>query len=155
MHDEVEQRPSGTRSVSVGSVLVGLLVAAITLGAGAAAVYERPTTWTAHTTLLVSPSASNDSASSASLYELLTQGQVAATYAALLRNEAFADSVVDAAGIESPGDVTLTAEVLPDTFLIRVTTTASSATDARRLARVAARDAPAFADSLTRPFELR
>lgn len=156
-----EQGPSGPqlpgrRAALVTSVAIGLVVALLALAAGAVVVLSRPTQWTSHTTLLVSPSASNSDSSTATLYELLTQGQVASTYAALLRNDAFGASLIETAGIAAPAQgVTVEAEVLPDTFLITVTTTAPTSRDALALARSAARTAPAFVDALSRPFSLR
>jgi hypothetical protein len=144
------------QSGMTASIIVGVLLALMVVGIGTAMLLARPTTWTTRTTLLVSPKTTANDSSAATLYELLSQGKVAETYAALMRNAAFGDAVIDAAGVSGPaGSFQITAAVVPQTFLIRVTTSAPTRADALALGTEAAAEAPGFVTDLSQPFAVR
>lgn len=146
------RRQSGTTA----SIIVGVLLALMVVGIGTAMLLSRPTSWTTRTTLLVSPTTTTNDSSAATLYELLSQGKVAETYAALMRNADFGDAVTEAAGLSgSPGPHRITAAVVPQTFLIRVTASAPTRSDALALGAAAAATAPGFVTDLSQPFSVR
>lgn len=146
----------GRRSTWVSSVFFGMLLAGLTLAAGAAVIFARPTGWEAQSTLIVLPSErkSASETSDASLFELLNQGQVVTTYSALLGNQAFSEEVTRTAGVRAR-PISLAAAPLPDTFLIRLTASAPTAVDAGRLVQVAAERAPQYVGDLRQPFTVR
>jgi capsular polysaccharide biosynthesis protein len=144
-------RQSGTTA----SIIVGVLLALLVVGIGTAMLLARPTTWTTRTTLLVSPKTTANDSSAATLYELLSQGKVAETYAALMRSSAFGDAVVESAGLSTSPAFQVTAAVVPQTFLIRVTTSAPTQSDALALGEAAATEAPGFVTDLSQPFSVR
>jgi capsular polysaccharide biosynthesis protein len=144
------------QSGMTASVIVGVLLALMVVGIGTAMLLARPTLWTTRTTLLVSPTTTANDSSAATLYELLSQGKIAETYASLMRNTAFGDAVIEAAGVSGPaGTYQISAAVVPQTFLIRVTTSAPTRNDALALGSAAAAEAPGFVTDLSQPFSVR
>lgn len=140
----------------LGSAFFGVFLAGLTLAAGTAVIFARPPAWEAQTTLIVLPSEATASreSSDASLFELLNQGQVVTTYAALLQSQIFAEQVTRTAAVRAR-PVSIDAAPLPDTFLIRITASAPTAAAAARLAHVAAERAPQFVGDLNQPFTVR
>lgn len=136
-----------------GSIAFGVVLASLTIALGGSVILSRPTVWQSQTTLLVMPRETDDG-SDAGLFELLNQGQIVTTYAAILRSNVFAQDVARSAAV-TVRPITLDAAPLPDTFLIRITATAPTAVDSARLARAGARRAPAHVADLKQPFAIR
>ena len=136
-----------------GSIVFGVVLASLTVGLGSSVILSRPTAWESQTTLLVLPR-NTEGASQSGLFELLNQGQIVTTYAALLRSAVFTQEATRAAGVKAR-PVALDAAPLPDTFLIRLTANAPTAVDAARLAQAAAERAPPYVANLGHPFAVR
>jgi capsular polysaccharide biosynthesis protein len=111
----------------VPGVRAGIVVVVLVLLVGLPAAWARQPAWQAHSSLLVLPVGSNDPNELASLYDTLSRGQVAATYAELLRDSR--PALEARTGLRlSPGQaaaVTVDVEVVPDTSVLDITVTAA------------------------------
>ncbi len=137
------------------SALVGLLVAAIVAITGTAVVLSRSQRWSATSALVVTPHSAGASADSlASLYDTLSRGQVAATYAELFRNPDLEKAAEGRAGVPSSAqdDVSVTVTVVADTSVIDVSATAGSASRAIRVADALAQQARLKVTAMGTPY---
>lgn len=142
------------RRLSVGA-LVGLVVAAIVAVTGSAAVLSQDQRWSATSALVVTPHAAGAGADSlASLYDTLSRGQVAATYAELFRNPQLQKAAERRAGVPTSAqrDISVTVTVVTDTSVIDVSTTAGSAQTAVRVADAVAQQAQRQASAMGTPY---
>lgn len=140
--------------LSVGA-LVGILVAAILAVTGSALVFSRTPRWSATSALIVTPQAAGAGADSlASLYDTLSRGQVAATYAELFRNAQLQRAAEKRAGVPTSAqrDSSVTVTVVTDTSLIDVSATAGSAQNAVRVADAVAQQAQRQANAIGTPY---
>jgi hypothetical protein len=127
---------------------VGGIVALVVLLAGLAWVLARPRSYAATATLVVLPTAQTDSSVEASYFDTLSQGQIAATYAAVLRSRSTPTQKQATDGVTA--DVTL----VPDTSAIDVHVTAPRAPVAERVAARTVRGASNTLDRLAPPYRV-
>jgi hypothetical protein len=111
-------------------------------------VLARPANYTATATLVVLPAAQTDSSVEASYFDTLSQGQVAATYATVLRSRSTPKQ-----GRATDG-VTVDAVLVPGTSAIDVHVTASRAPLAERVAGHIVRAGSNTLDRLAEPYRV-
>ena len=128
------------------AILTGLIVAIVVAAVGAFLLLARPAEYRASTTLVVLPDSENVEA--ASYYDTLSQGQITATFADILRLRA---GQADLAG-GSASDVVV--DVLPDTSLIQITVTAADAATAEADADAVLVQVQPYFDQLTWPYDV-
>lgn len=155
---ESQQRPaSRARQLPPWlALLAGAVVAVTVLVVGLVLVSTQPARWSAQSSLLVLPQApTSDPDVLAGLYDTLSRGQVAETYAELLRMRPAAPGAGQQPG-PSLGDQTTAAdvlvEVIPETSVIRVTATADSASRAEQAADAVAQSGRAYIAGLDSPY---
>jgi capsular polysaccharide biosynthesis protein len=132
-----------------------LALAVAVFGAGATLSLTRPVQWSATAPMLVAPRASSASADTlASLYDTLSRGQVAATYAELLGNEGVTTAAITKSGISRAEQRGLSVKVtvIADTSVIDAIATARTATLATRMADAMAQEATDRVDVLAAPY---
>lgn len=133
----------------------GLVVAVLVLTTGLGSALQRSTEWTATSSLLVAPRAANtDPDTLASLYDTLSRGQVAATYAELFRGAALKAAAGDRLGLSEDDRrrVRTGASVVPETSIVDVTATAPSAELAERMTDSLAQVATTRVEAMTSPY---
>ncbi|MEP6462897.1 MAG: hypothetical protein ABJC62_05645 [Frankiaceae bacterium] len=134
-----------------------MALAIAVLAAGAALSLTRPVTWSATAPMLVAPRASSASADTlASLYDTLSRGQVAATYAELLGNAGVTTAAITKSGISTAErrGLSVKVTVIADTSVIDAIATARTATVATRVADAMAQEATDRVDVLAAPYVL-
>ena len=139
-------QPSGLSSAlgppSVYLPALALLV--LTLLLGAAFALSQPSRWAASASFAVLPQA-GDAETEAGYYETLSRGQIVSTIA----------EVISAQQQGLPDDVEVDVEVLPETSLVRLSTTAPSATAAVQVTEQQLEAGVDAVGSLDIPFEPR
>lgn len=118
-HDVAPRRFSLRRLPGLG---LGVAVAVAVLAAGLY-VAAAPQQWTAHSDLLVSPDPEQAAASTSAYYETLDTGSVTGTAAAIVENPALVRRAAEASGVDLDA-VKVSVSVVPDTSLVRISTTA-------------------------------
>lgn len=144
--------PSRATSVRAG-VVVALLVAALAL----VLLITRPQHWSATSSLLVLPKSGNaDQDLTAGLYDVLSRGQVPATYAELLRDRSLEVEAAEQEGLTTAEveDVSLEVLVVPDTSVLDLKVTAESAAVAETIATSARAEAEAYLSALDTPYKV-
>lgn len=144
---DARSRPAG--------VVAGALVALLVLAVGLGLAFTRNQRWTATAALLVQPhAASGNGDTLASLYDTLSSGQVAATYAELFKEPALKAAAEGDAGVPAGdrGDVAVDVTVVPDTSILDVTVGADDAGAAERVADALAKRATDQVAAMTTPY---
>lgn len=123
-------------------LLAGALVTALVLSTGAAYLLTRGPVWEAQGSLLVLPRATAAGPDTvASLYDTLSQGEVPATYAELLRAR------------QRPGDG-VSVQLVPQTMVISVTAERGSATSAESAAGETLARGQRYLSGLATPYDV-
>lgn len=115
------------RDVLVVSLLAGVLTAGLVVAAGLVFAATRPVRWSATASAVVLPARGVNPDSVAGFYETLSRGQVVETFAQIVRLQRFETDAVRAMGF-APGDqpaIDVDVQVVPDTAVVRISTTAT------------------------------
>lgn len=117
----------------------------------------RPQQWSATSSLLVIPKSANTSADSeAGLYDVLSRGQIPATYAELLRDRALEVEVAQQLGLtaDDVGDVSLEVLVVPETSVLDLKVTAEQDAVAEEVAEGVLAEATSYLSKLDTPYKV-
>lgn len=143
----MRESSGGPASALVRSLVVGLCVAALALGIGLAYSITRDQNYRAAAAIVVLPkNAPGQPDTEAGLYDTLSQGQIPATYAELLR--ARGERLTG----RLPTGVSVTVDVLPDTSVLRVAVTAPSKRLAEAVVGASIRRAQVYLSTLRTPY---
>ena len=135
------------------SIIAGLVALLVTAAVGAAFTLQRPTEWTAVSTLLLTPEVAGRGTVASSYYDTLSTGQLPSTAAAIVRDPSLLNSTAQDLGID-PDEVTSRVVVVPATSVIEIEVTGSDADTAVAVADgLAAAAAPAV-NELLAPYAL-
>jgi hypothetical protein len=137
-------------------IIWGILVFLAVLLAGGAYIATRQDQWTAQATTMVIPDPTLDATAAAAYYETLSRGQVVATVAEVLALQRFQIASADKLGLPSSqrSRVAVQIQMVPDTAIIQVLTTAPSARLAEEMADGVLAEASAYYDRAPDPFVL-
>lgn len=118
------------------SVVVGLVLLLLVLGAGAYLASTQQKTFTAESVLVVLPQRDLDDATTAAFYETLSRGQIVGTFAEVANNPTVQQQAVSTLAIPASAQSGLSTvvSVVPDTSVILVRTTADDAATAETVA---------------------
>lgn len=117
----------------------------------------RPQQWSATSSLLVIPKAANTEVDSeAGLYDVLSRGQIPATYAELLRDRALEVEVAQRLGLttEIARGVSLEVLVVPETSVLDLKVTAEQDDVAERVADGVLSEAKRYLSKLNTPYKV-
>lgn len=137
------------------SVIAGTVVAALVLLAGLAVVAVHRPTWTARASVLVLPEAPGDQVDAlAGLYDTLSRGQVAATYAELLRRPGRISAVLQGLPLTAQrrAEVAVEVEVVPDTSVLEITAQGPDRAIVEQVAEAMAQDGTSYLQRLSSPY---
>lgn len=145
------------RAGARGAALAGAAVAAVILVAGAALTLVRPPGWVAEASMVVLPAEGLGPGSEATYYETLSSGQIVRTFSEVVALRRFTNAAAEQIGLsaDEAGQVSSSVQVVPDTAMITVTTTAPAAGTAERLADGVMEAATAYLTQLSRPYNTR
>jgi capsular polysaccharide biosynthesis protein len=151
-----QKKSSGPRALR-RSIVSGLVLALLTLGAGAALAATQQPSYTAEAVLVVLPKATLDDATSAAFYETMSRGQIVGTFAEVADNPTFERSSAAALGLSAGQQkkVTTTVSVVPDTSVILVRVSAGGATVAEQLADRTAALASTYLAELSNAYRIQ
>lgn len=139
------------------ALVVGALVAVATLSLGLVTVLTLPARWSAEASILVLPGQRiSEPDVLAGLYDTLSQGQVTATYAELLRMlPTRTDDQPEGLPPETEQSVAVQVEVIPETSVIRATATAGSPSLAERAADAVVDGGRRYVSELDTPYRVQ
>ncbi|MEB2528884.1 hypothetical protein [Kocuria rosea] len=136
------------------SLVVGGLVALLVLIIGGVAASQQKTLYTAESVVVVLPRADLDTATSASYYEVLSRGEIVATFAEVANNLRFEQQTEVALQLteEQRTSATTAVSVVPSTSVILVRASAENATTAEQMADGMTTLATEYLGDLSEPY---
>lgn len=148
----------GTFATRKFAAVMALLLAVVTLAVGGAAAVSRAPKYTATATLLVLPDGGT-TASVASLYDALSQGQIVGSVQAVISSHGFLHNALQGSnGSASPGQritgASVTVTLVPNTSLIDITSKASTARTAERASDAVANEAVGTLSTKFKPYRV-
>lgn len=140
-----------------GAALAGVAVATVVLVTGVALTLARPSGWAAEASMVVLPAEGLGPGAEATYYETLSSGQIVRTFSEVVALQRFTDAAAQQIGLaaDEASQVDSSVQVLPDTAMITVTTTAPDTGTAERLADGVMKTATAYLTELSRPYNTR
>lgn len=146
--------PHGHNRGGVLSVVAGVVVASLVAAGAAALLATRPQQWSAASSLLVIPQSADNPDLVAGLYDALSQGQVPATYAELLRDRSLEVSQAQQQGLSAEETLAVSLEivVVPETSVLDLTVTAPRPGLAEAMAGGVLTEAVSYLSGLNTPY---
>lgn len=137
------------------SLVLGMVLALLTLAAGAALAATRPQSYTAESVLVVLPRANLDDATSAAFYETMSRGQIVGTFAEVANNPGFQRQALDGLGLgpAQRRSVSTAVTVVPDTSVILVRVSARTSPVAEQVADATAKQATTYLSRLSTAYQ--
>lgn len=138
-------------------VRIGVFVALLLATVVQVLLMTRPQYWSATSSLLVLPKPGTaDEDVTAGLYDVLSRGQVPATYAELLRDRSLVIEAAKQQGLatDEVENVSLDVLVVPDTSVLDISVTAQSAAVAETIATSARVEAEEYLSALDTPYRV-
>jgi capsular polysaccharide biosynthesis protein len=136
------------------SILSGILLAALIMGAGAFYALKQPVKYTAKASVVVLPAQGLDPSTAAGYYETLSRGQIVATLAEVLRLQRFEQSAALRLKLTPAqrAQTKVTVEVVPTTAMVNISVRGSTAATSEALADVILADAVPYLSQLSAPY---
>lgn len=135
------------------SMAFGVLAASLAAACGLLLLASRPTTWTAEVNVVILPPAGLDPTDTASYYDALTSGQIAATFAEVLAGIRRAE-VAGPTGEPAEGLPVVDVTIVPDTTVLTVRVTSDSPETATETATEVVLGGSRFAGAVDQPYRL-
>jgi capsular polysaccharide biosynthesis protein len=142
------------KSLARRSIIAGVVVALVVAVAGAGYALTRTRTWTAESSVVVLPAAGLEDAVSASYYELLSRGQIVATFAEVAGTLRLEQQAEDKLGLspEQRAQVSTVVTVVPNTSVILIRATSDDPKVAESMADAVTAAAASYLAGIVKPF---
>lgn len=146
--------PTPTRRSLLVSLVVGVLIAALVAIAGGYYLVRRSVQYSAEASIVILPDKSLESSVAIGAFDTLSQGQVTATFAEILRRQDLQKKVVHQLALSTAegNGVSINVAVVANTSLISVDTTASTPTTAERVADAVVNSSTQYESALAIPY---